>query len=346
MREQHLTTAPPPPLPRLSLGITGHRETNPAYAAHRAEADAVLEALFVQVDAMAAAEAATLGTLAPTRLNNLLACGADQVAAVAAQIRGWELVAPLPFGRTLNLAINALPETLADAQALLNGKPASDPGVAARAEAIARSYESARLFELAEQDAAIERLFLDKLAEPANHRRLDVFNAHCSERVAVAGLVMIAQSDIVFAIWDGTSRSHVGGTGHTIAAALGCGTPVIWIDPARAGDWRILSTPESLFVDAGSDEDREAALASLVRSALRPDEGGALRAGAQVLAREAWHPRSSWFWTGYRRIEAIFGGQGRPFRSLVQVYETPEEIGSSTGTFAAADGCGAGTDRE
>jgi hypothetical protein len=325
-----LTSAPPPPLVRLSLGVTGHRETNPAFAAHRDAAEAALAEVFARIDATVGAEAETLGAVAPVRLHNLLASGIDQLAAAAALRRGWELVAPLPFGRTLNLAINALPHTSEDAAALLRGDAAVDPFVAARAETIAGSYAAARLFELAEQDQAIQRLFLSKLAAPNDIARAQSFAAHCSERVAMADRVMIEQSDILVAVWDGATRSHVGGTGHTIVAALERGAPVVWIDPARASDWRILVTPESLAAPAAGEEDRDAVLGRLVRAALRPGEGGALRAGAKTLGAEAWHPRSHWLWTGYRRIEALFGGGGRPFSSLVQRYETPDQIGSGS----------------
>ncbi|MEJ0006008.1 MAG: hypothetical protein WDM77_06365 [Steroidobacteraceae bacterium] len=61
------------------------------------------------------------GVIAPTRLHCLLADGTDQLAAHAALERGWELVAPLPFGLALNVAINAHPASLADARALLAG---------------------------------------------------------------------------------------------------------------------------------------------------------------------------------------------------------------------------------
>jgi hypothetical protein len=152
----------------------------------------------------------------------------------------------------------------------------------------------------------------------------------------MAGRVMIEQSDIIVAVWDGVTRSHVGGTGHTIAAALELGTSVVWIDPARSSEWCILSTPESLVVLSPGQEDREAVLGRLVRAALRPGEGGALRAGAQALGSEAWYSRSNRLWTGYRRIEALFGGEGRPFRSLVQVYETPDLIATGSGASQLA----------
>ena len=43
----------------------------------------------------------------------------DQIVAASAIERDWELVVPLPFGRALNLAINAHAHSLEDADALL-----------------------------------------------------------------------------------------------------------------------------------------------------------------------------------------------------------------------------------
>ena len=51
-----MTAAPPPPLVRLSLGVTGHRETNHAYVAQRERVEAVLEAIFTRIDGLVAAE--------------------------------------------------------------------------------------------------------------------------------------------------------------------------------------------------------------------------------------------------------------------------------------------------
>jgi hypothetical protein len=326
-----LIAAPTPPLVRLSLGVTGHRETNATFTANRERVEAALGEVFSHIAAFIAAEADSLGPTAPVRLHNLLAHGVDQLTAAMAVRRGWELVAPLPFGRQLNLAINAHPVTKADATALLRGERPADPEVAARAEAVGQWYGAARLFELAEHDETTTRLFLETLAVPNELARAQAFAAQCSERVALAARVMIEQSDILVAVWDGESRSHVGGTGHTIAAALELGTPVVCIDPARAGAWRILSAPESLTNRGNVGQDRNSMLASLVRTALRPIEDDALHIGAQALGNEAWYPRSSRIWTGYRRIEALFGGDGRPFRSLVQRYETPEQIGTGSG---------------
>lgn len=326
-------TAPPPPAARLSIGVTGHRLGNAAFVANRAQVETVLAEIFAAIDAITNAEPTPP---APTRLHCLLAEGVDQIAGSAALSRGWELVSPLPFGRDVNVAINASPETVADAQALLIGRDATDPATQIRAMAIRALGASARLFELAECDAMIAALFLEKMATPADIGKAQIFSAHSSERIALAGRVMIEQSDIIIGVWDGASTSLVGGTGHTIAAALELGAAVIWINPHNPEGWMILRTPESLAAPSIQTEaDRMDVLAGLVRAALRPP-GGGLRAGIAALASEAWHPHSSRWWTGYRRVEAMFSGDGRPFRSLRQTYQTPDSVGTGTGAAVLA----------
>ena len=330
--------APPLPLPRLCLGVTGHRANNAAFSKNPAAVEAALAAMFARIGELAEAERQSLGALAPVRLHSLLASGVDQLAASLAAERGWDVTAPLPFGRALNLTINAFPQEAADARALLAGETPGDAAVGERAELIRKAYAGARLFELADRDEAMAALFLDHLGHPADHSRAQVWNGECSARVALAGRVMIEQSDLLVAVWDGGSHCLTGGTGHTIAASLDAATPVVWIDPARPNDWCVLQTVEDLLDSRPRQTSREADLAALVQLALRPGEGGAFKRGAEALAREAWHPRSHRFWTLYRRIETLFGGEGRPLRSLTRRYETPGAIagGSGAATMAAA----------
>ncbi|WP_164158274.1 hypothetical protein, partial [Sandarakinorhabdus rubra] len=74
-----------PPLPRaiLSLGVTGHRDGNPALAANRARIAATIAALFDQIAAeadravAARAEPGTAAGAASVRLHSLLADGSD-----------------------------------------------------------------------------------------------------------------------------------------------------------------------------------------------------------------------------------------------------------------------------
>lgn len=312
----------PAPRPILSLGITGHRPGNSAFSTNRAAIAATLEQVFDKI-------AAAAGD-APVRMNNLLAEGADHLAAHSALARRWDLVAPLPFGRLCNAAINANPRSLADADALLAGAEAQDPQTQARAAAIHTLTASAQVFELAERDALMARLLREKLAAPGDADAAEAFAVRCAARVALAGRVLIEQSDLVIGMWDGASRAYIGGTGHTILTALEHGCPVIWIDVQAPGDWTILHAPEALAAPRRAPgADRDAELAALVAAALRP----AGEDGAAAFTNERWRPRSNRWWTGYRRIEALFGGEGRPFRSLAQFYESPDAI--ATGSAAA-----------
>ena len=314
-------TAPPPPRARLSLGLTGHRATNAAFTAHRDAIAATLEEV-LDLIARAAGEA-------PVRFHSLLADGADQLAARSALARGWELVAPLPFGRNLNVAINAGPTTLDDARALAEGRDAADPAVQARATAIHEVSAAARRFELAERDPLVSKLFFASMAASADIVAAQAFAARSSAQVALAGRVLVEQSDIVIGVWDGVSRAFVGGTGHTICEALEHGAPVVWIDAAKPADWRILRAPEALAVLRGvSTSGRETELAALVRDVLRPADE---RESAAALGAERWRPGSNHWWTGYRRIEALFDGGGRPFRSLDQTYKTPDALVAGSG---------------
>jgi hypothetical protein len=360
MSDTPTVPAPPPPRVRLSLGVTGHRAGHPLYAANAARIEAVLGQVFDQIETLVAAAPQPFGenSTAPTRLHSMLADGFDQSAAQAARARGWELVAPLPFGRVLNAAINALPTNIEDARALLAGGDAMDEVVQTRAARIRALCADARLFELADHDETVATYFLATQEAPEDLARAQSFAAISSKRVALAARVMIEQSDLIVAAWDGKSHFFVGGTGHTVAAALELGAPVLWIDVDAPEDWRILRTPESLTslaMSAPAVAERDAALKAIVCAALSPDANGAGHAkghgktrggqpaseGVATMARERWHARSNTLWHAYRRIEALFGGDKKrsPFRALTARYETPDAIavGSGAEVLAAAN---------
>lgn len=329
--------APAAPRARFHVGVTGHRESNAAFAANRSRISAVLDQVLDTIGA-----AATEGL--PTRLHTLLADGADHLAAHAALARSWELVAPLPFGARLNAAINARPLTVEDGRALLAGAPPADAATRARAEAVLALGDAARVFELAEQDATIGEHFLAWLATPGAQGPAQALNALVSSRVALAARVMIEQCDLIIAVWDGLARHFVGGTGHTVVTALHLGAPVLWIDARAPEDWRLLRTPESLRAPApDAADERTAELCAIVRDAMTPGKeqapsgahGQAQRADADdPVARfstETWKGRSHPLSHAYRRVEAMFGGEGRAFRRLRQDYEPPNAIGGGSG---------------
>jgi hypothetical protein len=341
--------APPTPRVRLCLGVTGHRAAHALYAQNAAEIEATVGAILDLIAKAVAAEPEPFGpgSIAPVRMHSMLADGADQVLARHALALGWDLVSPLPFGADLNCAINAAPTTLADAHALIAGRDAQDAQVAARALAIRGLYAQARLFELADDDDDLSAAFVAAVEQDGGASARDVFAADCSERVALAARLVIEQSDIVVAVWDGARTSFVGGTGHTVQQALDYGAPVIWINPAAPQAWRVLRAPEALAClntppDGAKPADQ---VRQLVRGALRPvdAEGAAGHSGAKsarvrhpgVSALDArhWRAQSRPIWHLYRRVEVLFGsppGRNR-WRDLRQTYERPDAIAEGSG---------------
>ncbi|WP_026090770.1 DUF4231 domain-containing protein [Sandarakinorhabdus sp. AAP62] len=324
MAEPSPLAVPPLPLPVLSLGVTGHRANNALFVAHEPRIAAVMEEIFTAIAAAAGS--------AQVRLHSLLADGTDQLAAHGALARGWDLVAPLPFGRALNQAINAHPASPADARLLLAGQPARAADTATRADAIAALEARARLFELGDADTAIAALYLAMVDAPTDVAAAQRYASAASRRVALAGRVMIEQSDLIIAVWDGVSRDAVGGTGHTLASALVAGAAVVLIDCGNPEGWRLVTDLEALDQVAEQAPDphaRASALAATIAAALHPADEGT--EAAMALAPSAWRATSNPLFHGYRRVETLFGGGGRPWRSLRMVHERPDAIASGSG---------------
>ena len=194
------TVAPLPPLARINLAITGHREGNAAFAANRGHVEQVLGEVLDIISSNRVTRAASI-ELAPTRLHSMLSEGVDLMAAEHALARGWELVAPLAFGLDLNVDINALPTTAADALTMIAGGDPADPLVKHRADSIRGMAARARLFELTDRDQQMAELLVAGLQEPIDRRKADTFAAECSLRVELAAQVMLAHADLLIAVW-------------------------------------------------------------------------------------------------------------------------------------------------
>ncbi len=311
----------------MSLGITGHRTGNAAFGKSQKAIEAALAALFDRIDELLEDKRKDLSAV---RFHSLLVDGVDQITAQMAVDRGWELVAPLPFGNALNIAINAQPETAADARLLAAGKPANDPAVEARAQAIQNVTRSAKLFELADRDAEIAELFFDTLDNSGDVQRSTAFQTQSSDQAALAGKVMLERCDLLIAVWDGEVANMRGGTGHTVVTALEMGTPVLLIDPGKPHEWSVLSRPERLLHER---QHNPAQLETIITASI----GSELQADASI-AGEKWHASSALVWNLHRRIEAVFGGGAKPLRSLKTRYETPDAIaaGSAAGMLDGA----------
>lgn len=315
------------PLSRLCVGVTGHRDGNAAFVANRAAIETSLAEIFDTIDR----------TQTGTRLHSLLAPGADMMAIELALARDWEVVAPLPFGLDLSIAVNCRGADEADAQALMRGEDPPSPYVAAQAKAMRDLATRVRLFQLAEEDALVAERFIATKKAPDDPDAATAYAIIASERAAVAARVMIEQSDLMVAIWDGASPGSIGGTRHSIESALYHGAPVIWIDAAAPGSIRILEGPDAL--ERLGPEQGLAEIGAFVGSLVGPADPDHSERAVQFHA-ERWHRRSRRRFHAYRRIETVFGGAGpaRFFRSLVEHYESPDAVvqGSAAGVLAAA----------
>ena len=244
--------------------------------------------------------------------------------------RNWELITPLPFGRLLNTIIAAQPPTAEQAKALLAGNTAVLPETGANA--VSESLvENARLFELADQDEYITDLYLKMLDTPGDLARANKFYLESGLRFALAGRVVIEQSDLLVAVWDGLSTANVGGSGHTIVAALDKGVPVLWIDPARPDAMQMLHSNEDLarFAEPSMPEQLRQELRETVRYAIQ----GSDTSGSEGVGEEQWHASSKLRDHAYRRVEALFGNASwaKKFASVRQRYEAPDEIAAGSG---------------
>jgi len=67
-----------------------------------------------------------------------------------------------------------------------------------------------------------------------------------SESYLAAGRVILNQSDLLIALWDGKDSQGVGGTGQIVPEAFQRSIPTIWINWANPADWRIVRSRERL----------------------------------------------------------------------------------------------------
>jgi hypothetical protein len=311
--------APTVPPTILGLGVTGHRDDNKVLSANLSAVHAVLNDVLRRIDRLVRERQVPTGPSVSLRLHSLFADGTDRSVAAMAASLGWDIAAILPFGRDLYSTVLEV-----------------ERDETAAAESLAGALADARTFALADADREIAQLLaLARAGDGAAARLLD---AAVSSRIATAGAVMIQQSDIVIAVWDGVTRDHVGGTGHTLHCALGMGAAVLWIDPAEPENWRILRTTEALVAPkVQGAEERNRLLADLIDEALGTEPAAVSASSMASFAGEHWQDHSERWWTAYRRVETMFGDQ-RPFRSLRQRYERPEDIetGSGAPTLAKA----------
>ena len=320
----------------LSIGVTGHREGNPAFAAHRIGIERTLATLLAAIKSRIASGAAP----ARARLVTNLANGCDLMAARAAVALDLDLITPLPFGDHVNRALNMLNMDWATAHTIAQGNAPADLGERANWQALGEAFKNAIAFELCDQDAALQECLLRLSTDGTNRKLMLEFESLVGTRTKAASRMTVEQSDILLAIWDGKSPSVAGGTRDTMAEALAADVPVIWLDASQPDCLHWLDDPGDLVIAPDRDAPVDlAAMTDLICANMDADWQELDQAKAQLSAA-SWRPRSRLRFHAYRRIETLFGDEGARFGSVRQSYQTPEAAaqageGTMLGTITA-----------
>ncbi|UOM36734.1 hypothetical protein [Acuticoccus sp. I52.16.1] len=221
------TTRPPKPRAVIRIGVTGHRVPPklPASAVPTVEETSVrvLDAVMSAAEAVQRAHAYAFATAPHARLAeratsraeplpaegviiSSLAQGADQIVARLGLDRGWALDAVLPFPPEENDRDFPDPEDRAALHALL--------------------------------DRARARFYLDGRRTAGDGEE----KAMAKRAYEAAGIVMLANADILIAIWDGEEAAGTGGTAQIVARAIADGMPVVLIPPQTPNEPSLLWT--------------------------------------------------------------------------------------------------------
>jgi hypothetical protein len=215
--------SPPRPDIAFRVGIVGHRPNRLPEDAQTLEAlkelmRSLLALIQTEVSAFAQRDGATgapayAAAAAPIlRAVSPLAEGTDRMFAEAAIDLGFELLCPMPFHQ--------------------------------------QEFEKDFLPPNALEDGSLDR-FRGLLTQAQRARGLVTFEldgqrSSSGAAYAMAGRVVLNQSDFLIVVWDRGGAAGGGGTVQTLREAIYFNVPVIWIDPFRPSEWRILQTEEDI----------------------------------------------------------------------------------------------------
>jgi hypothetical protein len=95
------------------------------------------------------------------------------------------------------------------------------------------------------QDRNSRDEFQQLLRQASSAFELDGKREQASRAYEAAGIVMLANSDILIAIWDQNEADGVGGTGLIVDRAINAGIPVVLINPAQASNAELIWASDS-----------------------------------------------------------------------------------------------------
>ena len=228
---------------------------------------AEVEKFFAQHPDWFAAESPTL------RLVTSLAEGADRIAARAAARLGYELTSPLPFLKE-EFCRDFSPET--------------------------SEYEDGR-------DSVAEFEGLLKASKwPAPPVVFEIEGDRDDPRVYThSAQVVMNQSELLIAVWDGEPSAGAGGTAETVEKAMAHGIPVLWIDAHAPHTWQLLEGENELPFPSKTNRARPHqeetgddfnCLAKLISKLLRPVREESSQKGKEKTSLREWYFREHKPW--------------------------------------------------
>ena len=140
------------------------------------------------------------------------------------------------------------------------------------------------------------------------------------------GRLVLAQADVLIAVWDGEAARGRGGTTDIVAEAIARHIPVIHVNPAGADEPTLLwsglhdEIPDRPSIDGVHRVPWKRAFAPLVEALCAPPEGRELEALHQFLAGESLKGESSFAWP-----MLLFASGARRWREVRFRTSSPEE---------------------
>jgi len=202
---------PFPPRIRLRIGVSGHRTAPKLPAGSEIPLRAVLDPILAAIVETARGAASEYAALASARRRHRSAPQA-QPASPADRAGAFVVVSALAEGSDRIVAEAGLAAGFGLESVLPFDRA-----------------EYARDFATPESRATFEQM----LARSAAVFELSGAPDQRARAYEAAGLVMLANIDLLIAVWDGEEAAGIGGTAQIVGRAVTDGIPVLWIDPAN-----------------------------------------------------------------------------------------------------------------
>ena len=212
------STSPPRPVLAFRVGVVGHRPNRlpkESLGALRETLRIILENVKAELSAYASSSAAALfyaDSPFIIRAVSPLAEGTDRIFAEEAVDLGFQLLCPLPFSR----------------------------------EEFEQDFLSPNALEPNSQEKFRNLLQRGRESEGVTLFELDGVRSAAPQAYAFAGRIVLNQSDLLIAVWDGHKPAGEGSTVGTTREALAFQAPVLWIDALAPSNWQLVRAPQDV----------------------------------------------------------------------------------------------------